>query len=59
MQGAASGGALFTLTDIDLSPITSTISANAPIVIGAGVTLTIIMLAVYIVPKMLKKTVKG
>ncbi|MGG2085402.1 hypothetical protein [Lysinibacillus pakistanensis] len=60
MQGAAaSGGALFTLTDIDLSPITATISANAPVIIGAGVTLTIIMLAVFIVPKMLKKTVKG
>ena len=53
------GGALFTLTNIDLSPITSTISANAPVIIGAGITLSLILLAVYMVPKMMKKTVKG
>lgn len=54
-----SGGAIFTLTDIDLSPLTSTISANAPVIITAGIAISITMLAVYIVPKMFKKAIKA
>lgn len=52
-------GAIFTLTDIDLSPLTSTISANAPILITAGISVALTMLAVYIVPKMFKKMIKA
>ena len=54
-----SGGAIFTLTDIDLSPLTSTISANAPVLITAGIAVALTMLAVYIVPKMFKKMIKA
>lgn len=52
-------GALFTLSNIDISPITATISANAPIIIGAGVTITLVLAAFRFVPKMLKSAVKG
>ena len=54
-----SGGAIFTLTDIDLSPLTSTISATAPVLITAGIAVALTMLAVYIVPKMFKKMIKA
>ncbi|MEK5234094.1 hypothetical protein MHB42_20610 [Lysinibacillus sp. FSL K6-0232] len=53
------GGAIFTLTDFDISPITSTISANAPIIIGAGITITLTIAAVKFIPRLVKGAVKG
>lgn len=52
------GGAIFTLTDIDLSPLTSTISANAGVIITAGVTMVLIKYAVPLIPSMLAKVIK-
>lgn len=51
--------ALFTLNEFDLSPITDTISANAPIIIGGGITLILTFAAINFVPRMIKKNVKG
>lgn len=53
------GGAIFTLTALDISPITSTISANAPVIIGAGITIILTMAAVRFVPRMVKGAIKG
>lgn len=51
-------GPIFTLTSIDLSPLTSTISANAGVIITAGITVMLIKMAVPLIPSMLARVVK-
>lgn len=51
--------AIFTLTALDLSPITDTISANAPVIVTAGVGVIITMAAIRFIPKLIKQFVRG
>lgn len=53
------GGAIFTLSSLDVSPITATIGANAPVIIGAGVTVILTVAAVRFIPRMIKGAIKG
>lgn len=52
-------GAVFTLTQIDVSPLIDTISANAPVIITAGITVTLVVAAFNLVPRMIKRSLRG
>lgn len=52
-------GAVFTLTQIDVSPLVDTISANAPTIITAGITVTLVVAAFNLIPKMIKRATRG
>ena len=49
---------LFTLDSIDLSAITSTVTTNAPIVIGAAVTFILVKKAIPLVPQMVSRLIR-
>lgn len=51
--------AIFTLDSLDLSPITDTISANAPVIVTAGVGIIITMAAIRFIPRLIKSFVRG
>lgn len=53
------GASLFTLEAIDTSSLIATLTSNAPIIIGAGITVILVKLAVPLVPQMVKKILKG
>lgn len=55
---AGSGGSLFTLTDIDVSGLVTTVTSNAPIIIGAGIAVLLVKKAVPMVPAMIAKIIK-
>lgn len=59
MEGLVMNDALFTLTELDLSPITDTISANAPIIVTAGVGIIITVAAIRLIPKLIKVFTRG
>ena len=51
-------GALFTIDAIDTSGLISTITSNAPIIIGAGVAVILVKKAVPLVPQMINRIIK-
>lgn len=53
------GGSVFTLSAIDVSPLVETITANAPTIITAGITVTLVVAAFNLVPRMIKRNIKG
>lgn len=59
MPEGTGGAALFTLEAIDTSSLIATLTSNAPIIIGAGITVILVKLAVPLVPQMVKKILKG
>jgi len=50
--------ALFTLDKVDVQPLISTITSNAPIIIGAGITVILVKKAVPLVPQLINKIIK-
>lgn len=52
------GAPLFTLDSIDVSSLISTLTTNAPIIIGAGITVILVKKAVPLVPQMVAKILK-
>lgn len=49
---------LFTLDKIDVAPMISTITSNAPIIIGAGITVILVKKAVPLVPQLINRIIK-
>lgn len=52
------GAALFTLDKVDVAPLISTITSNAPIIIGAGITVILVKKAVPLVPQLINRIIK-
>lgn len=52
-------GAVFTLSQIDVSPLVDTVTANAPVIITAGVTVTLVIAAFNLIPRMIKRATRG
>lgn len=52
------GSALFTLSSIDTSGLVATLTSNAPIIIGAGITVILVKKAIPLVPAMVAKIIK-
>ena len=52
-------GSVFTVTADVLSPILDTITANAAILVPAGLAVTITVMGVTLIPKLVKKLVKA
>lgn len=52
------GAALFTLDKVDVAPLISTITSNAPLIIGAGVTVMLVKKAVPLVPQLINRIIK-
>ena len=52
------GAALFTLDKVDVAPLVSTITSNAPLIIGAGVTVILVKKAVPLVPQLINRIIK-
>ena len=50
--------ALFTLDKIDVAPLISTVTTNAPMIITAGVGVLLVKKAVPLVPQMINKIIK-
>lgn len=59
MDNLVLNDAIFTLTTLDLSPITDTISANAPVIVTAGVGIIVTMAAIRFIPKLIKQFTRG
>lgn len=55
---SAAGGPLFTLTSIDIKPLTDTLAANAPIIIPAAIGIILVKKAIPLVPAMVGKLIK-
>ena len=54
----AEGGSLFTLSSIDTSALVSTVTTNAPLIIGAGITVLLVKKAVPLVPQLINRIIK-
>ena len=52
------GTALFTLDAIDTSGLISTLTTNAPIIIGAGIAVILVKKAIPLVPQMVSRIIK-
>lgn len=52
-------GAVFTLSQLDVSPLVDTVTANAPTIITAGVTVTLVIAAFNLIPRMIKRATRG
>ena len=55
LTGATS---LFTIDAIDTGGLISTITSNAPIIIGAGIAVILVKKAVPLVPQMINRIIK-
>lgn len=52
------GTSLFTIDAIDTGGLISTITSNAPIIIGAGIAVILVKKAVPLVPQMINRIIK-
>lgn len=52
-------GSLFKLGALDISPLIDTVKENAPLIITAGITITLTLAAINLVPRLIKKNIKG
>ena len=52
------GAALFTLDKVAVAPLISTITSNAPLIIGAGITVILVKKAVPLVPQLINRIIK-
>ena len=52
------GTSLFTIDAIDTAGLISTITSNAPIIIGAGIAVILVKKAVPLVPQMINRIIK-
>lgn len=50
--------ALFSLDKVDVAPLISTVTSNAPIIIGAGIAVILVKKAVPLVPQLINKIIK-
>lgn len=52
------GTPLFTLSEVDVSALIATVTTNAPLIIGAGVTVMLVKKAVPLVPQLINRIIK-
>ena len=57
-QTMSEGGSLFTLGALDLSPLTDTITSNAPMIIADGIGFILVKKAVPLIPALVNRLIK-
>jgi len=55
----AGSGSVFTVSADIVSPIIETVTANAAILVPAGLGVTVLLIGVRMIPRLLKSLVKG
>lgn len=58
MRRIMNGTPLFTLSEVDVSALIATVTTNAPLIIGAGVTVMLVKKAVPLVPQLINRIIK-